>query len=553
MDENNMSFPVGPNGESVYFSATSPSQATVTVASTLPVPGALYRVIAYNPNGAASNPITFTITNTLQAPAFLNPGPLVYVGGGSFSVVQTAQSSGITWTIAPTTAVTLSSASDAGVTLNVSDGIAIASPTNYTLTATDTAVQSTSQVFTIQNTFTAPAFVNPGTKSFNNGGSFAVSQTNANTGQLTWSISPTNGVTLSGASKTGVTVTVATATPISTSTYTLTATNPTPTSCVQPFSLTNTLVALYSMSFPFTFTNMGAVGRSGPTSITYGTSTPGYNTGFVLTLSTTGMQLWTVPFSRSYTFTLAGSGYVTGTYVWGGLGWYNYTVPGAVGTTTLSLTAGHVIRILVGQPHNSVISTYGRLPGCGGTFIYNDTTSTLLAVAGGAGGSSQDNTNPTGAGTNADPYTNCGGKALNGSTTTSGGTPPPASGAGGTGGNGGQGSQQSSPGNPGGAGGGGYFTGGGNASSGQANGGQSFLAGGLGGLGGVNPVDNGGFGCGGGSGNIAGGGGGGGYSGGGGGATAGAGYGGGGGGSYTVATWTSIAASNTGNGYVTVT
>jgi hypothetical protein len=79
-----MSFPVGPNGEAVYFSSREPSQATVTVASSLPVPGALYRVVAYNPNGVASNPVTFTITNSLQAPAFLNPGPKTFVGGGLF-------------------------------------------------------------------------------------------------------------------------------------------------------------------------------------------------------------------------------------------------------------------------------------------------------------------------------------------------------------------------------------------------------------------------------------------------------------------------------------
>jgi len=253
-----MSFPVGPGGQAVYFSTTSPSQGTVTVASSVPIPGALYQVIAYNPNGVASNPVTFTITNTLQQPAFLNPGPQTFVAGGSFSIIQTASSSGITWTISPTTAVTLSGVSDAGLTVNVSTGIPINSPTNYTLSATDSASQTTSQTFTIQNTFVSPAFANPGTQTFTAGGSFSVTQTATNTGPLTWTISPTTAVTLSGASTSGVTVNVSGTTPIATSTYTLTATNPTPSSCVQSFSLTNNLnTPAFANPGTKTFTNGG--------------------------------------------------------------------------------------------------------------------------------------------------------------------------------------------------------------------------------------------------------------------------------------------------------
>ena len=236
-------FPPGPNGEAVYFSATSPSQATVTVAYNLSIPGALYQVIAYNPNGVASNPITFTITNTLGRPAFLNPGAQTFVAGGSFSVIQTGSSSGITWAITPTIGVSLANTADTGVTVNVSNAIAIPSPTSYTLSATDSASQVTSQTFTIQNTFVAPVFANPGTQSFTAGGSFSVTQTATNTGPLSWSISPTTGVTLSGASTAGVTVTVSSTTAIATATYTLTAANPTPTSCVQSFSLTNSFNA----------------------------------------------------------------------------------------------------------------------------------------------------------------------------------------------------------------------------------------------------------------------------------------------------------------------
>ena len=529
-------FPVGPNGEAIYFSATGTSQATLTVASSIPIPGALYQVIAYNPNGVASNPVTFTVTNTLQVPAFLNPGTKTFVAGGSFSVIQTAQSSGIVWSILPTTAVTLTSGSDTGVTVTVSDGIPILSPTNYTLTATDSSAQITTQVFSIQNTFVAPAFVNPGTKSFTNGGSFSVSQTATQTGQLGWSITPTTGMTLSSASVSGVTVTVSVAQPISGVTYTLTATNPTPTSCAQPFSVTNTVTALYAFT-TFTFTPIGATGVSGPTTLAgYGGTYPGVGTSYALTIGNgvrQGSQLWTVPMAGNYTFTVAGAG---GSYTFNPYGTtYNITSYGAVGAVTLSLTTGDVIQILVGQSGRPFVQGDKSTGGCGGTFIYNITTSTLLAVCGGAGGSGADG------GTSAAL-----GQGQPGSTTI---TPTPAAGGGnagtgGTGGGGGTGGTVN-----GGNGGGGGYTGNGSG----VNPGLAFVNGGTAGASGGQSLIGGFGGGGGGNGDGAGPGGGGGYNGGGGGGFAGRGRGGGGGGSYISTSWTSITQTNSANGYVTIT
>lgn len=536
MDENNMSFPVGPNGEAVYFSTTSPTQATLTVASLVALPGGVFTVVAYNPNGVASNPVTFTITNTLDVPAFLNPGPKTFVGGGSFFVAQTSLSTGITWSRAPTTGVTLTSPSDSGVTVTVSDGIPIASPTNYTLTATDPSAQATSQTFTIQNTFIAPAFVNPGTKSFTNGGSFSVTQTAANTGQLGWSINPTTGMTLSGASTGGVTVTVSPAPAISGVTYTLTATNPTPTSCVQSFSVTNTVTALYAFT-TFTFTPAGATGVSGPTTLAgYGGTYPGVGTSYALAIGSgtrQGSQLWTVPMAGNYTFTIAGAG---GSYTFNPYGTtYNITSYGAVGAVTLSLTTGDVIQILVGQSGRPFVQGDKSTGGCGGTFIYNITTSTLLAVCGGAGGSGADG------GTSAAL-----GQGQPGSTTI---TPTPAAGGGnagtgGTGGGGGTGGTVN-----GGNGGGGGYTGNGSG----VNPGLAFVNGGTAGASGGQSLIGGFGGGGGGNGDGAGPGGGGGYNGGGGGGFAGRGRGGGGGGSYIATSWTSITQTNSANGYVTIT
>jgi ribosomal protein L18 len=535
MDEDNMSFPVGPNGEAVYFSTRGPSQATVTVASALPVPGAIYSVVAYNPNGVASNPVTFTITNSLQAPAFLNPGPQTFVGGGSFSVNQTAQSSGIAWSIAPTTAVTLASPADTGVTVNVSSGIPIASPTNYTLTATDSAAQVNSQTFTIQNTFNAPAFANPGTKSYTNGGSFSVTQTAANTGQLGWSISPTTGMTLSSASTSGVTVTVSAGQPINGVTYTLTATNPTPTSCVQAFSVTNTITALYSFS-SFNFTPIGATGVSGPTTLAgYSGTYPGVGTSYALAIGSgarQGMQLWTVPISGNYQITAAGAGLTTGP-----------TGPsyGIQVTSTYTFTAGEVIVLVVGQ--QGLRQGTNGWGGCGGSYVVDNSNNPII-IAGGAGGAgrAQSSGNPALITTQSN-YPDGLGTSLRND-------------------NGGGGPSLDQTGGYSEAGGGGFNTGtyssgtplGGNGQGtvwSATGGGKSFLNGSTGG-------PYGGFGGGGGiGGEFQGGAGGGGYSGGGGGATVGSGAGGGGGGSYgtTLYGGTAITSpgTNTGQGYITIT
>jgi Concanavalin A-like lectin/glucanases superfamily len=316
--------------------------------------------------------------------------------------------------------------------------------------------------------------------------------------------------------------------------------------------------ALYVMKLPFTFTNMGATGSSGPSSVTYGTSTPGLGTPYELVLGTgtsAGMQRWTVPATRTYTFTVAGAGM---TIAFGpGVGdtpgsYFNWAVKGAVGTASVSLTAGHVLRILVGQKplYPTSPTVFNSCGGCGGTFIYNETTSTLLMVAGGGGGCGCSGGGANqGSGTSGNPYTNGYGKGGDASLTTTGGSSQGNYNvvAGGTNGQGGQ-AQASF----GGASGAGYS--GNGAASPQGGGAPSpFTGGGTGGTStyGGNAT-SGGFGGGGGTGTLSGGGGGGGYSGGGAGNTDGSGFGGGGGGSYINGSWTSIAANNSDMGYVIV-
>ena len=401
-----------------------------------------------------------------------------------------------------------------------------------------------------------PVLVNPGTKSFSGGGTFSVTQNVVGTGTITWTNTAVSGLTLSSSSDTAANFTVAASPAISTQNITVTATNPSSVPCSVVFSLTNTVAALYSMTFPFTFTNMGKTGQSGPTAITYSPN-PGNGTAYVLTLGTgtsAGMQRWYVPQTRNYTFVVAGAG---NNKVWlgGGTGQnYNYTSYGAVVTVTLSLTAGHLLRFLVGQQGTQTVGLFSRGGGNGGTFVYNESTAALLVAAGGGGGSGSDTASGTGgAGTPASPYTDGTGRGLNGNTVNTGVGLAGRSGSFGAGGTGGGGGGANTQGY-GGQGGGGYTGNGGrNTANGEtATGGLSFTNGGTGGSGGNGP---GGFGGGASAGVVggAGAGGGGGYSGGGGGANLGNGEGGGGGGSWSTVAWSSIGTTNTGHGYITVT
>lgn len=256
---------------------------------------------------------------------------------------------------------------------------------------------------------------------------------------------------------------------------------------LQGYSLPTVNITTPSSNLIFGYASANTSGNTGPALVTL---TNYYTNNLVknnLTMTTNGIQLWTVQTSGVYNITCAGaSGGINGT-VYGGRG--------ALISGKVALTAGNVIAILIGQQGT------GR-GGGGGTFIVNNTTSTLLFAAGGGGG-------PTRA------------AGLDASLTTIGVSGASGGGAGGTGPNGGGASV--------GAGGGGYSGAGTNGTdTSTTNGGAAYTSGGAGGVGvGAN---NGGFGGGGGGGST-GGGGGGGYGGGGGSIS-----GGGGGSSFIVST-----------------
>jgi hypothetical protein len=294
--------------------------------------------------------------------------------------------------------------------------------------------------------------------------------------------------------------------------------------CCDPYAdvkLAAAAVDLYAFT-SFTFTPAGATGRNGPTLSAavsaYTATAPWVTNTSYFNMTTQGYQLWTVPRTGSYTVRAAGA--ASGTSASG----FGY---GAIIQTTLSLTKGQVLQLLVGQMGLVWADDGG---GGGGSFVASGLTpasGVCLVAAGGGGGSiNSSNGELRNNGTNATSGNNNGGG-------TGGGT----SGNGGTGGS-----------NLG--GGGGFIGNGQTGTTPPANsGGLSFINGGTGGNTNTT-LAFGGFGGGGGSfGSGAQGGGGGGYSG-GAGATSSAG--GGGGGSFPAGA-TFIGATNTGQGYVIIT
>jgi len=292
--------------------------------------------------------------------------------------------------------------------------------------------------------------------------------------------------------------------------------------------------SLYTMSLPFTFTNMSATSNVGPQSITYGASTPGNATAYVLTLSG-GIQYWTVPYTKLWSFTVAGAGATNTTFP-------AAPASGVVMTDSYLLPRGSVVAILVGQ---SGISASGCCGGGGATYVARVNAPGVLFgalplfIAGGAGG-------PGNQGTSVNSNASI---TVTSNAATSGGTGI-AGPSGGRSGNRGDG-------------------GGGWSGNGTVNSGNvvtiipsSFLNGGLGGawisggeVGGAVGSFNGGFG-GGGTGSGAAGGGGGGWGGGAGADRSGSGAAAGGGSSYSInnpaGPVTSAGIFNTGMGYVTV-
>ncbi|XP_078382111.1 uncharacterized protein LOC144664777 [Oculina patagonica] len=211
-------------------------------------------------------------------------------------------------------------------------------------------------------------------------------------------------------------------------------------------------------AFKAVFTNLGASGRYGPTSL--GSHYTGQDHDDHVTLSS-GVQQWTVPYTADYQVEAVGAagGYDIETKS------AQYRGRGARMIGTFSLSKGEIIQILVGQEGGINVVSYSS-GGGGGTFVVRG-NNTPLIIAGGGGGIERAQSRHAGCDASTNTTGNPGYKSWSG-------------------GSNGHGAQTADDGDSGG-GGGGFYT---NGRSGKnfrgtmgfgGEGGKAFLRGGVGG------------------------------------------------------------------------
>lgn len=130
----------------------------------------------------------------------------------------------------------------------------------------------------------------------------------------------------------------------------------------------------------YSFTNAAATGSAGPTQAQITTAYTGTTLAGGVTISTQGVQQWTVPSTGSYSFEVVGAHGAASTGASNTRGGRSVKI-----TATKTLTAGTVLYIVVGQAGQGNASHGG---GGGASFVNvgsRDATTNLL-VAGGGGG-----------------------------------------------------------------------------------------------------------------------------------------------------------------------
>jgi|GEM_PF-4167326 len=137
-------------------------------------------------------------------------------------------------------------------------------------------------------------------------------------------------------------------------------------------------------SGPWNFTNAGASGRLGPSQAQVDASYSSSNSTLAgkVTINTQGIQEWTVPATGIYAIE-----------AWGAKGGGENGGKGAKITGNLALSAGSVVRLLVGQMGEQTAQGSGSgagygAGGGGGTFVYLSPNQPLI-IAGGGGGQAQ--------------------------------------------------------------------------------------------------------------------------------------------------------------------
>ena len=146
------------------------------------------------------------------------------------------------------------------------------------------------------------------------------------------------------------------------------------------------LMAIIAFSFQltaqitYTFTNAGATGNTGPTQAQLNAAYAATNLSGAVT-SVAGIQTWTVPFSGPYRIEAFGAqGGNAGSYTGG---------KGTKISGEMTLIAGSILKILIGQSGINAINTSDQAGGTGGGGSFVSTNiNTPLIVAGGGGGAS---------------------------------------------------------------------------------------------------------------------------------------------------------------------
>ena len=130
----------------------------------------------------------------------------------------------------------------------------------------------------------------------------------------------------------------------------------------------------------YTFTNAGATGNTGPTQAQLNAAYAATNLSGSVT-SVAGIQTWTVPFSGPYRIEAFGAqGGNAGSYTGG---------KGTKISGEMTLIAGSILKILIGQSGINAINTSDQAGGTGGGGSFVSTNiNTPLIVAGGGGGAS---------------------------------------------------------------------------------------------------------------------------------------------------------------------
>ena len=153
------------------------------------------------------------------------------------------------------------------------------------------------------------------------------------------------------------------------------------------------MICYSSPDFNFTFTTLGAQGKTGPleTSGYQGTTLQGK-----VNLEN-GIQIWQVPLNGSYIIEAWGASGAQGKESEGALAATRLGGKGAYMKGTFNLTRGTLLKILVGQAGSQ--GTVGKpLPGGGGggTFVISSWNGVLIVAGGGGGGGAMPGNNHDG-------------------------------------------------------------------------------------------------------------------------------------------------------------